>query len=174
MTEEQPIDLPVLQFFIGEPIFLIDQEQETAPPQQPTSPTSSPLKWYGDNKQGVVVLLDLDTPDLLKTKEFAFLLRVLEAVKLTLNECAVLNLPENPVVNFAALQSLAGLSKLLLFGVPAGRIGIATVAPSYTLQESAGIQWVQADPPSLIMTNKDKKYGLWSALQRMFQISSQT
>lgn len=169
ISEDGPLDLAMLQFFIEEPVFLINEETEApAAAPTPTSPTSFPLHWYGDNKKGVVVLLDIQTGDLLKTKEFAFLLRVLEAIKLTLNECAILNLTENQTVTFSDLKKLANLNNLLLFGVPAGRMGIATVAPTYTLQATEGVQWVQTDPLGLIMANKDKKFGLWTALQRMF------
>jgi hypothetical protein len=170
MTQEETFDLAVLQYFLEETLFVVPETPETGSPASKAtlSPPSSPYRFYGDNKQGVVILVDIATPNLYKSPDFAFLVKVLEAVKLTLNECAILNLHENDAVTLSDLGEVTALKKLLLFGVSAGRVGISSVTPSYTVNEHENIQWLQVDTLSAISENRDKKQGLWAGLKRIF------
>ena len=97
-SEEQSF----LSLFIDTPIYVIKNDNFDTPTpveklEEQTPPTieQPELKFYGQNKYGVAIIVNYNNGDFLKSEEFNLLIKICEAVSLQL---APVNIEENQTI----------------------------------------------------------------------------
>jgi len=140
---------------------------------QPSNDTPKALRFYGMNKNKVLIVVEIRTPDFLKTQEYLLLDKIMQSVLITMNEMAIVNLAETGVMKWEDILQRFAPEKLLLFGVSPLRIGIRASFPinQPTLFEQTQILSTHT-LTDLGQADKDKKMALWEGLKRLFLIKS--
>jgi hypothetical protein len=77
------------------------------------------LKFLGANQQGIGLLVKYDNDVFLPDKQLAFLVVILQACKLTLEDVAILNYAPVPFT-YASLRETLNFKQLLVFGIEPG------------------------------------------------------
>ena len=129
------------------------------------------LNKLGDfNKQVLVFVSDknsLHLPD----AELELLGKMLQAIKLSLADIAIVNVA-NQTCNWEMIQTILPAKQVILFGVDPTSIQIPVRFPDFRIQKWNGIAFLYS--PSLAQINKPStnqvmyKKELWKALQEMF------
>jgi len=168
-------DKAFLKFFIEEDLYLIPEDQaDIAAGDEDATPeiegAELPITFEGEHRQQVTCLIGENDKRLrdLGEEERAFLLKVLDAVNLKLIDVAIVQLSQNPDMDFFQLQKQLAPQRMLIFGAPPESIGIDIPVPSYESFPINGVDIINAEELSAIMTNKQKKMALWNCLKGEF------
>ncbi len=149
-------DYSFLQLFITEEIYpMRDKTEHAAEPA---------LRTYGENKQYITLIVDEQTTDFMRTPSFAFLNKVMEAVKLSQHEYAIVNLSENPGCTREVIEKQLEPRKIIGFGVLDFLKGFSLYQPEKNNKTTV----LLADALSLIESDKTKKKALWNCMQAIF------
>ncbi len=137
----------------------------TMPTFTPTA-KPTPLVVYGENKKKVVILVDEPTADFLRSENFAFLQKIMEAVQYSQHEYALINKAENPLYHFEQMLDQCSPRKIVAFGEGFG-LPAAKKYQHFPLPKAAA-EVLCADTLTDLRTDVSKKRDLWSALQKFF------
>jgi hypothetical protein len=160
---------------------------ETAKPSpaltQPTKPASTkpaleapdptPYKFLGDNRRQVAILVHSPGAAFLPDEELAFLIRILEACRMTIADIAIVNSASAPV-DIASLRQQLHPKTILLFGLSPTAIRLPIDFPVFRLQPYDDCTYL-ATPPlhQLTSTSEDSrllKSKLWVCLKTLFEV----
>jgi len=168
-----------LPHFIDEEIYVIDQpistteaESESTAVEEPTSKyeqTESKsetkeaiLSYRGENTKSVLLIVDV-----ISIEEEAFLSKILGAVKLTLQECALLSLQDNDTPAHQPLIENFEADMVIQFG--STPVALLKGINPYKIHFVADKKVLIANDLSTIMNNVEKKKLLWGCLQQLFK-----
>lgn len=148
-----------LKILLNEDIYLIDKKEESL------SEESEPgLTYYGENKKKIAVLVDEANPDFMRSVSFEFLNKIMEAVKLSKHEYALVNLHENKQSTLEAISAELTPKHLIVFGQPN-----LLNQENYKIGRVGDITTLQSDSLTEIQADVEKKKALWKVLQEMFK-----
>ena len=128
------------------------------------------VHFYGENKLNTLVLVDMQTPDLLKAPEYKLLLKIMGAVNHTPNEFALVNIQENENLVWPELEKHFEPKNIIVFGISIAESLIPTATALYQISQSETSNFLLSDPLRFIMTDTAKKKQLWVALKKMFEL----
>lgn len=145
--EKEPIaDKVVEQHVVEEP------KVELTPPKPPA--------YKGANKKGILILVEDANSEFLNEKDFTYLMKILGAVKLTIDDIALVNV--NRTNNYSDLE----FSNAIVF------------TSNHSLQKSKTTKYIPsvlgnkkillADPLDQIAESVDLRKALWDALKSIF------
>lgn len=141
-----------LPFFIDTQIFIPPQKQ-----------VQKPLKYYGENKKNILILLEDKATDFMKSESYSFLTDIMRAVKFSSHEVAIVNLGENETANWNMFKQQFLPSVVLIF------CETDLPVPNYyeivSYQES---RLLKAHPLPILRSDKSKKTALWKNMQILF------
>jgi hypothetical protein len=166
-------DKSFLSLFLTEEIYLLkgDIVQQETPPALPAEPKASKVAmpanvtqepkvaYKGKNTKGILIITSDHN---LSAQEETFLAKVLQAVKVELNETALMSQSNTNGVGVLELAHQTQSNIILAFG-----INDPTYKP-YHISQTQGLKILMADPLKLIETDRDKKIQLWDALKKLF------
>jgi hypothetical protein len=123
------------------------------------------LDKLGNNSKKVVVLVNNKAEAIISDLEKEFLLKILAAVKLTLNDIAIVNIADKGFSTLQELESCIPVNKCLIFGYsgfiePKSKYLITTIDDH--------IEALLSDALSEIVDDREKKKALWNELQKLF------
>jgi hypothetical protein len=95
---------------------------------------------------------------------------ILNGLKLNLDNFLFIDLNSNPL-RISKLKKQIPLKKCFLFGVKESEIGINFDVNAYQLITVSGIQFLKADAPEILESDKNLKNKLWAQLQISFNFS---
>lgn len=156
--EEGEKILPVL---LMQSIYLVEEGEQA-------------IKYLGNNKKNVLILIDNDPFDFLSEKEEMLLIKgkekksILEALSLSLEDIAMVNLAKSPVKSFKDIQMQFHPERVLAFGIHLRKAGLQMDAPDYVPLSLPDCKIVFSESLDVISGNDAKKKVLWLALQKMF------
>ncbi|MEH0156866.1 hypothetical protein V6R21_22245 [Limibacter armeniacum] len=133
--------------------------------------TAEGYKFFGENKRKILVLLEYSQGDLLKSKEFDLLLKIMGSINLTLHEFAVVNLLKNDNVTFEKLCKQFEPSKMLYFSSADESFLIEGQLLKYQPLELNGVEAIVADSLTQMLVGEEaveKKKALWQTLKAFF------
>lgn len=159
------MNLIELKFFLEDEIYLVPSPNDYVQ----KSPRHD-LTVYGENKKGIICLIDDPTGDFNKSKEYGLLLKIMEAAKLTLLEFGLINLAENKGLDYAKLTQSLHFDKALLFGADEFR---EKFFPQATLNQPLALaerQILCAETLQSLLADRSKKAALWSGMKQLFGI----
>lgn len=165
-----------MQVAENEPVLVISPKDTNKQPLPkmplPTAEKGSELVWLGNFAKKVLVLVKDTDAVHLSEAELDLLAKVLMAVKLSLNDVAIINRSRH-AQSLDELRQTLPASQVLLFGVDAAETGLPMRFPNFQITRWNGCAYLAA--PSLREINqpgpeqKAWKTGLWNGLKEMFQ-----
>ncbi len=132
--------------------------------------TSTGYFTLGNNKKNILLLVESDGTLYLPDEELNFLLGILSACKLTLEDVAILNIKKNKKVNYKTVTSELNPEKIFLFGVTPVQIELPMVFPNYQIQQYNNQIYLTAPMLSQFHDNKTEKTKLWNCLKQIFTL----
>ncbi|MBC7848996.1 MAG: hypothetical protein H7Y31_04640 [Chitinophagaceae bacterium] len=127
----------------------------------------------GKNQRYVTVLVRIPGKENIADREHNFLMKMMEACKIGIDDIALMNFGIFPV-DIKKLQAELHPKQVLLFGLSTSEIGLPVNFPEFKLQSYDGITYLRA--PSLTDLNKASEEGkllktkLWVCLRELFQV----
>ena len=128
------------------------------------------LPVLGNNQKQVVIIVDSNDAIYLPDEQLNFLLGILSACGLTMNDVAILNINTNKELNYKTVEAELRPEKLLLFGIKPAHIGLPLDFPNYQVQQFNHQTYLTAPMLSLLQDDKAEKMKLWNCLKNIFGI----
>ncbi len=129
-----------------------------------------PFNVLGNNRNRVIIIIENDETIYLPDTQLNFLLGILSACKLTMDDVAILNIKKNKTVSYKAIELELKAEKIILFGVSAVQIELPIEFPYYQIQQYNNQTYVNAAPLSHLQDDKAEKTKLWNCLKLLFSI----
>lgn len=132
------------------------------------------VKFLGGNKQKVLLINRCESAEFLSEKENLFLLKgigkkgLLEAINLSLDDVAIINISKSTVKSFRLLAQKMDFSRMILFGISPKEINLNIETEKYKVCVVNDCKIVFADSMEMIIGNDSLKKELWLSLQAMF------
>jgi hypothetical protein len=144
-------------------------ELKTAPAKENNATTSS-INILGKNAKGVVIIVSNTDTAYLPDDELNFLLGILNACKLNMDDVGIFNLQKNEGVDYKTITSSLKAEKIFLFGTGAEEIKLPLSFPAYQIQQYNNQVYLTAPALSALQTDKAEKTKLWNCLKQIFSI----
>jgi hypothetical protein len=106
----EPIKIPVIK-----------QLEEIKPAEKPY------YQYLGENNKSFLVIIYNETLDYLAKADLEFLLKILKAKNLVLEDIAILNKAKYQNLSFESIKEFFGFNKMLTFGINPKEFGIANI-----------------------------------------------
>lgn len=167
-------DYSFLKVFLEEPIFVIEKENNTPQISEELNPASitnddnKAIKFYGEKDKNVLVLIDQQTTDLLKTQEYDLLLKIMSAINVTLNQFTLVNMADNAALDFPKLSGEFNFKQLIVFGIHPSVISLGDSAVNYFPVKNGAHTFLFSDSLSELLGDVGKKKLLWASLKNLF------
>lgn len=128
------------------------------------------IKTLGGNEKNIFIVVKHDAEAVLPESELTFLLSVLAACKLTLNDVVILNWTGMDKKGYKELLHRFESRFVLLFGVPPLQFGLPMDFPPFQIQPFDSRQYLYAPALPKIQEHKGIKAELWTALKKLFML----
>ncbi len=128
------------------------------------------LNILGKNKKNIVVLVSNDEAPFLPDEELNFLLGILSACQLTMEDVGILNIKKNEAVTYTVISRELKADKIFLFGVAPADIALPLSFPHYQVQRYNNQTYLSAPLLSTFKNDKTEKGKLWNCLKQIFSI----
>ena len=144
---------------------LYDLNNHQSKPQNNSKNNFSVL---GSNKKHILIIIENEETLFLPDDQFNFLLGILSACKLTMEDIGILNYAKNSDCNYKAINDALNPEIVLLFGVAANQLELPINVPNYQIQVFNNQKYIFS--PTLIALESDRtqKLQLWESLKKLF------
>lgn len=139
-------------------------------PQPEDKSVTKQFLTLGNNRKRVLILVQSDETLYLPDDQLNFLLGILSACNLTMEDVAILNIKKNASVTYKTVTDELQSEKLLLFGIQPNQIELPVNFPPYQIQQFNNQVYLTAPQLSDFHENKAEKTKLWICLQQIFNI----
>ncbi|MGL6266895.1 MAG: hypothetical protein ACRC2O_03185 [Chitinophagaceae bacterium] len=122
----------------------------------------------GNNHKQILILVDYPNDQIISDKDLTFLLNILNACKLTLNDVVILNFATTEEIGYQKLVQEFKSRIVLLFGVKQESIELPVLFPDFQVQSLKEIRFLSS--PNLLILQQDEsiKRKLWAGLKQLF------
>ena len=127
------------------------------------------LNFLGNNKKRITIIVDNEEVLYLPDEQLNFLLGILSACKLTMEDVAIINIKTNPV-SYTTLGKELKAEKIFLFGVDPSQIELPLQFPFYQVQAYNKQVYLSSPLLNILQENKAEKTKLWLCLKQIFSI----
>lgn len=131
---------------------------------------SDALNILGKNLKNIILIVRNNEAAFLTDEELNFLLGILSACKLNMDDVAILNLVKNKNAQYETISKELNAEKVFLFGVDPGDINLPLAFPHYQPQQFKNQLYLSAPPLSDLQHDKAEKTKLWTCLKKIFSI----
>ena len=137
------------------------------------SGTPHPYRYLGGNLKKTNLILSSPDSFSIPEKHLSFLVKILEACKMTLADVAILNHASHRI-DIDELKEQLEPRTIILFGLEPKQINLPFNSPAFKIQEYDGCHYLYA--PSMEELNQDTEEGkllkskLWVCLRKMFEV----
>jgi hypothetical protein len=131
---------------------------------------SSSLNILGKNKKNILILVNNEEDVYLPDEELNFLLGILSACRLTMEDVGILNFKKNKEITYKSIASKLPAEIVFLFGVTPESIQLPLGFPYYQVQQYNNQTYLSAPLLSAIKEDKNEKAKLWSSLKIIFNL----
>jgi hypothetical protein len=146
---------------------LVQLETVESPKTKEQLPGS--VKFLGENKKGILILVEDNSATFLNENSFQFLLNILTACKLNMGDVALIN---KTAVNTPLTDVIKELSckTILLFGIEARDMNLPIDFPHYQVQKHGNITYLSGNEFEMLEADKQLKGKLWLCLKKIFDL----
>lgn len=124
----------------------------------------------GKNGKHITIVVNNSDAAFLQDEELNFLLGILSACKLNMDDVGIVNIDKYPGLDYKTLATELSAEKIFLFGVPTAAIALPMVFSDYKVQAYNGITYLSAPVLSALQHDKAEKTRLWNCLKEIFSI----
>jgi hypothetical protein len=147
---------------------ILSNAKEDKKSQMPSTNVSFNI--LGNNQQKILILVSDGETLYLPDEELNFLMGILTACKLTMEDVAILNVEKNNDISFTNLATTLKSEKIILFGVETSRISLPLQFPTYQIQAYNNQLYLCAPLLTVLQNDKAEKTKLWLCLKQLFSI----
>jgi len=130
----------------------------------------NPLKYLGDNKKNILIVVNYPETTYLPDDTLQFLTQLLTACRLSLGDIALVNHATSPAQPYRQLTDKLQSKTVFLYGIEPADWGLPINFPHFQLQAFAGVNFLYAPVMEDIMTDKLLKTKLWLSLKAIFGV----
>jgi len=138
-------------------------------PQQDSSPKKN-ISFLGKNQKQISILVSKDEVLYLPDEQLSFLVGILAACKLTMEDVAIINLKKNAAITYKTLAEELNAEKIFLFGIESSQIELPLQFPNYQIQKYNQQVYLTAPMLSILQDDKGEKMKLWTCLKQVFSL----
>jgi hypothetical protein len=124
----------------------------------------------GNNQQKILILVADDETLYLPDEQLNFLMGILTACKLTMQDVAILNTKKNTNLSYTALAAGLKTETIILFGVETSIISLPLQFPPYQIQAYNNQTYLSAPSLPVLQNDKAEKTKLWLCLKQLFSL----
>ncbi len=132
--------------------------------------TASSINILGKNAKSIVIVVSNAETIYLPDEELNFLLGILGACKLNMDDVGIVNLYKNEGADYKKITAELNVEKMFLFGVGADEIKLPLSFPQYQIQKYNSQVYITAPALSALQNDKTEKTKLWNCLKQVFSI----
>lgn len=133
--------------------------------------TSKEFFILGNNQRHILILVESDKTLYLPDEQLNFLLGILGACNLSMDDVAILNIKKNKSATYKMITNELTPEKIFLFGVTPLQIELPLDFPNYQIQPYNNQIYLTAPVLSHLQDNKAEKTKLWNCLKQIFAIN---
>lgn len=160
------------------PSSLVGQEKNTASVTAASSASSvsttpePTIEWksLGSNQKGILVAVNYENITNLPDSQLEFLMQLLKACQLSLNDVALINTNNYLQVAHTSILDQFNAKVVLLFGITVQDWGFPFQTPPYQVQSFSGYTVMHAPALHDLQNDKPAKGLLWAALKNIFNL----
>jgi len=139
--------------------------------QSAEAPAEASIIFLGNNKQHIVIVVDCNEAKFLTDEELNFLLGILSACKLTMEDVAIINIKNTKPLSYKKMAKELQAEKIFLFGVDPSQIELPLQFPHYQIQSYNKQVYLSSPLLSILQDNKAEKTKLWLSLKQVFSLN---
>jgi hypothetical protein len=132
--------------------------------------TAGSLNILGKNLKRIVIVVSNAAVAFLEDDELNFLLGILSACKLNMDDVCIVNTATNPGIDYTSIAAELNAEKVFLFGTSPGQIKLPLAFPDYQVQQYNNQVYLSAPALSGVQQDKAEKTKLWNCLKQIFSI----
>ncbi len=129
------------------------------------------IPFLGKNEKGIIILVNCEEAPYLPDAHLSFLIKMLEACKLTLADVAIINICGNVKVTYDTIIRELSPIQIIFFEVDPVAIGFPLKFPQFKIQEYNDMKLLTAPSLGTIESNLKNKNLLWTALKNIFDLN---
>jgi DNA polymerase III psi subunit len=122
----------------------------------------------GNNQKQVLILVNYTDSQVISDPELSFLLTILNACKLTLNDVVIVNFATEEKITYQKLVQEFKPKVVLLFGVKQASISMPVLFPDFQVQSFMDIRFLSSPPLQSLQQDDTIKRKLWTGLKQLF------
>ncbi len=146
---------------------LVELKSEQATPKKIDSPSINIL---GKNARDIIIIVSNKETAYLPDEELNFLLGILNACKLNMDDVGIFNLQKNEGADYKKITLELNAEKIFLFGIAADEIKLPLSFPHYQIQKYNSQVYLTAPSLNELQHDKAEKTKLWNCLKQIFSI----
>ncbi len=146
---------------------LIDLKTEE---KQVQKSSSNGFATLGNNRRRILIMVKSEDTLYLLDEQLNFLMGILAACNLTMDDVAILNIKKNKSVTYKTVANELKSEKVFLFGVAPDEIELPIDFPNYQIQQYNNQVYLTAPTLSQFQDNNVEKKKLWNCLKQIFSI----
>lgn len=144
-------------------------ETEAGKPSPQEKQTAS-INILGKNKKGIIIIVSDAKNAYLPDNELNFLLGILSACKLNMDDVGIVNLKKNKALGYNTIGTELNAGKVFLFGVNTNAINLPLSFPLYQIQQYNNQTYLAAPALASLKDDKAEKTKLWNSLKTIFGV----
>jgi hypothetical protein len=148
---------------------LVDLDPKQPAPQLADKPASD-VSFLGKNGRKISILVHSSDSLYLPDNELDFLIGILTACRLTMDDVALINTARNSNMDYKMLESSPGAEKIFLFGPEPAVLQLPISFPHYQVQRYNNQVYLAAPALAQLLADKMEKSKLWACLKQIFSI----
>lgn len=154
---------------------LVGQDKDNLTPDLAQPAISAPeaaIEWksLGSNQKGILVAVNYENITNLPDSQLEFLMQLLKACQLSLNDIVLINMSNYPRVAHTSILDHFNAKVILLFGITVQDWGFPFQTPPYQVQSFSGYTITHAPALENLQNDKPAKGLLWAALKNIFSL----
>ena len=136
----------------------------------PESSESNVFAFLGKNKKKVILIVNDKQSQFIGADSLQFLIEILKACKLEIEDIALINIDGEPAVDYKSLQAFFKPQTIICFGIDLNRLQFPLEFPEYQVQRYNHQQYLSAPSLEKIISDIPEKQKLWNCLKKLFLI----
>ncbi|UAY52592.1 hypothetical protein [Ferruginibacter albus] len=132
--------------------------------------TAKEISSLGKNNKRITILVADKEALYLPDEQLNFLLGILSACKLTMEDVSIVNVEKNKGLTYKSIVDELKAEKVFLFGIETSVIDLPIAFPVYQLQSYNNQVYLAAASLINLQNDKAEKMNLWNCLKKVFSI----
>jgi hypothetical protein len=129
--------------------------------------TVGTIKYLGKNEKNILILIHRETHAFLDDDALSFLMSILNACGLSMQDVALVNVHNDADAVYEKLNAQFEPTNILFFDTAPHLLNFPVKIPTYKIQKYNNQQYLCAASLSTLMQNKEEKKQLWLCLKNM-------